>query len=151
MQSFKAFFYALAASFLLLCTSHAQNRDYKKEFGPYVVHYNAFNSSSLTPEIAKNYRITRANNIGVVMISVHKKNDDQTPDAVTAMIKGEVRNELFQSSTLEFRELIEGAAIYYVAPFRHDHNEMMGFSVNVKPEGHKDELAISFSQRFYTH
>ena len=116
-----------------------------------MTHYNAFNSSTLSPELAKTYRISRGSNMGVIVLSIHRKNDENTPDAVTAMVKGEVRNELSQLNNLEFRELIEGDAIYYVAAFRLYHNEMMGFKVRVQPEGNSDTLDLAFSQRFYKH
>jgi len=38
------------------------NAENSKQFGNYVIHYNAFRSDTLTPEIAKAYSLTRRNN-----------------------------------------------------------------------------------------
>ena len=42
-------------------------------FGDYVVHYNAFRSDTLSPEIAKAYELTRRNNRIIVNITVLQK------------------------------------------------------------------------------
>ena len=50
--------------------SYAEN---SKEFGDYVVHYNAFRSDTISPEVAKQYGLPRANNKVLINIAVLKK------------------------------------------------------------------------------
>lgn len=64
---------------LLLLTSAVSSPAFaenSKAFGNYIVHYNAFRSDILTPEIAKAYSLTRRNNRMVVNITVQKKDGD---------------------------------------------------------------------------
>ncbi len=44
-----------------------------KELGPWQVHYSAFNSSFLTPEVAKAYGLERSRYNGIVNIAVQNK------------------------------------------------------------------------------
>ena len=44
-----------------------------KELGPWQVHYNAFNSSFLTPEVAKTYSLERSRYNGIINIAVQDK------------------------------------------------------------------------------
>ena len=50
--------------------SYAEN---SKEFGDYVIHYNAFRSDTISPEVAKQYGLTRANNRVLINIAILKK------------------------------------------------------------------------------
>lgn len=123
-----------------------------EEFGDYVIHYNAANSTFFSADVAKNYRIKRSKNQGVLVISVMRKVSTPEPKAATAMVKGKVRNELFQSYELDFREIKEGLgdkAIYYVSSFSHGNNEKLSFSVDIQPEGQGDSHALNFSQTFF--
>lgn len=114
-----------------------------KSFGDYKIHYNAFNSSSLTAEIAKQYGITRGANQGVVNISVrnHAGGGDV---ASVAKVEGSVRNLLSQKVNLNFKEIREGDAVYYIAGYRFDNRDTMIFELNVVPEGSAaNELVFS--------
>jgi hypothetical protein len=53
--------FILALSFASL-NSYAESEN-SREFGDYVVHYNAFRSDTISPEVAKQYGLPRANNI----------------------------------------------------------------------------------------
>ncbi len=106
----------------------------KKVFGDYEVHYNALNSSTLTPEIAKQYGITRGGNQALVNIAVRKQ-DGKDGIAVPAKVSGKVKNLLSQSSTLSFKEIKESNAIYYIAVFRFDDKDTVTFDLTVQPEG----------------
>ncbi|MFM4989919.1 DUF4426 domain-containing protein, partial [Aeromonas veronii] len=44
-----------------------------KELGPWLVHYNAFNSSFLTPEVAKAYGLERSRYNAIINIAVQDK------------------------------------------------------------------------------
>ena len=132
----------------LLCLGAPAEADQNIDFGDYVIHYNALNSSSITPAVAKTYKITRGQNHGVVVISVLRKNA-AAPQGVTSMLQGQVRNDIAQISGLDFREIVEGNAVYYVGGFRHDNNERLSFLVNIQPEGQPSSYKLKFDQTFF--
>ncbi|MBI2379696.1 MAG: DUF4426 domain-containing protein [Gammaproteobacteria bacterium] len=136
---------------LALATPPAQ-AERVEYFGDYAIHYNAINSTFFSSEVAKNYQVKRSKNLGVLVISVLPKDAGPEPRAFTAMVKGKVRNDLFQSNFLDFREVKEGRearAIYYVASFKHGNNDKLNFAVDIQPEGQNESHSLSFDQTFF--
>lgn len=137
---------ALGATFLFVAMPASAEQ--LIDFGDYDIHYNALNSSALAPDIAKLYRVNRAQNQGVLVISVVRKNTE-TPQGVTSMLNGQIRNNIGQIRSLEFKEVVEGSAVYYLASFRHDNNERMNFQVDIQPEGQASSYKLNFDQVFF--
>ena len=108
------------------------------------IHYNAFNSSMLSPETASQYSIQRSQSLGVLNIAVL----DKTDKAVTAFIAGQTKNSLGQVSEMNFRKVTEGKAIYYIATFEFIDKGNLSFDFYVVPEGEKQKTKVSFSQQF---
>ncbi|HBB99569.1 MAG TPA: DUF4426 domain-containing protein, partial [Pseudomonas sp.] len=75
----------------------------KHSVGEYDVHYSAFNSGFLQPDIAAAAGLTRSKTQGVVNVSVIK---DGKP--VAAQVSGVVKNLLGQDRPLGFKQLKEG-------------------------------------------
>ncbi len=109
------------------------------------IHYNAFNSSMLSPETASQYNIQRSQSLGVINIAVL----DKTDKAVTAFIEGHTKNSLAQVNELTFRKVTEGKAIYYIATFDFIDKGQLTFNFYVVPEGEKQKTKMSFSQQFF--
>ena len=93
-------------------TAFAEN---SKTFGDYIVHFNAFRSDTLTPEIAKAYSLTRRNNRMVVNITVQKKDGIVHQTCKSQKCSGFASNLTGQIKDLEFKEIHDGEAIYYLA------------------------------------
>jgi len=123
--------------------------EHSKTFGDYVIHFNAFRSDTLTPEIAKAYSLTRRNNRMVVNITVQKKNGDTTTP-VKANISGFASNLTGQVKNLEFKEILDGEAIYYLAQSQVSNRETLKFEIKATPSGEKLVAQIKFKQQFYT-
>ena len=85
-----------------------------QKLGDMNVHYIALGSTFLTPTIAKTYGIERSRYNGLVNISVLDANLKGNP-AKTVLISGTARNNIGQEKTLDFKEVKEGNAIYYLA------------------------------------
>ena len=85
-----------------------------KTLGTMNVHYMAIGSTFFTPEIAKVYGITRSRYNGLINISVLDNTIKDTP-AKSVSINGKAKNNLGQFKVLEFKEVKEGNAIYYLA------------------------------------
>ena len=120
-----------------------------KTFGDYVVHYNAFRSDTLTPEIAKAYSLTRRNNRMVVNITVQKKNGDASKP-VKAKVTGFASNLTGQVKDLDFKEIHDGEAIYYLAQSQVAHLETLKFDIKATPDGESLVAKVNFKQKFYT-
>ncbi|MCA1767943.1 MAG: DUF4426 domain-containing protein [Idiomarina sp.] len=82
----------------------------KQTLGNWDVHYSAFNSTSLAPQIASQYNLTRSASKGVLNIAVL---DKHTQKAQTPGVSGQVVNPLGQIRELEFQQVTEGNASYY--------------------------------------
>jgi hypothetical protein len=119
-------------------------------FGDYVVHYNAFRSDVLSPEIAKAYELTRRNNRIIVNITVLKKVMGTTGKPVAATVAGNASNLTGQLKNLEFREIKEDTAINYIAEVKVSDGEFLKFKINITPEGEEGPARLQFSKRFFT-
>lgn len=120
-------------------------------FGDYVVHYNAFRSDTLSPEIAKAYELTRRNNRIIINITVLKKVMGTTGKPVAATVAGNASNLTGQLKNLEFREIKEDTAIYYIAELKVSDGEFLKFNLNITPEGEEGPARLRFSKRFFTY
>ena len=120
-------------------------------FGDYVVHYNAFRSDTLSPEIAQAYELTRRNNRIIVNITVLKKVMGTTGKPVAATVAGNASNLTGQMKNMEFREIKEGTAIYYLAELKVSDGEFLKFKINITPEGEEGPARLQFSKRFFTY
>jgi large exoprotein involved in heme utilization and adhesion len=133
----------LSLSFSFTGNSHAENM---KKLDTMNVHYMAIGSTFFTPEIAKAYGITRSRYNGLVNISVLDNTKEGTP-AKTVSISGKAKNNLGQFKTLEFKEVKEGDAIYYLAQVSYNDEETLHFTLNIF-DG-KEQQQLKFSQKFY--
>ncbi|WKN22328.1 DUF4426 domain-containing protein [Azotobacter vinelandii] len=128
---------------LALCLSlSAAAAERLQKFADLDVHYSAFNSGFLQPEIASAAGIVRGKTQGVLNISVLKSGKAQP-----ATIKAQVRNDLGQVRALSFREVREGEAIYYLSQFPFD-KETLHFKVDVQSGGGPLN-SFEFDQEFF--
>ncbi|MDH5765312.1 MAG: DUF4426 domain-containing protein [Gammaproteobacteria bacterium] len=132
---------------ILPSTAIAEN---SLNFGDYVVHFNAFRSDSLTPEIAKAYQLTRRNNRMVVNITVLKRLADNKTQPVKAAVTGFASNLTGQVKNLEFREIFDGEAIYYLAQAQIANRETLKFDIKAVPENETISAKVKFKQQFFT-
>ena len=142
----------VSSLFLLALSGFGTNAvaENSRVFGDYVVHYNAFRSDALSPEVAKAYELTRRNNRILINITVLKKVLGTTGKPVHATISGHASNLTGQKRDVNLREVREGTAIYYIGDFPITHEEVLRFTVTVKPEGQADTYEVKFKQQFFT-
>jgi hypothetical protein len=137
------FLLAITISFFASTYATAENM---KKLGSMNVHYMAIGSTFFTPEIAKIYGITRSRYNGLINISVLDNTKSGTP-AKTVSITGKAKNNLGQFKTLEFTEVKEANAIYYLAQIKYNNEETMHFTLSIN-DG-KEQQTLKFSQKFY--
>jgi len=133
--------------FLLMCGLGQAGEP--QVFGDYTVHYNAFNTDTLQPEMAAAYHIVRSKNRGMVTISVRKKTDSGNK-SVRADIAISASNLTGQFRTFKVREVDENNAIYYLSEFHVAHEEMLNFTLQILPEGSSRSMTVNFRQKFFT-
>jgi hypothetical protein len=139
--------FILAVSLASL-SSYAEN---SKEFGDYVIHYNAFRSDTISPEVAKQYNLARANNRVIINIAVLKKVMNTTGKPTSSKVTGHASNLTGQLKQLEFKEITEGNAIYYLAETKISDGEFLKFDVKILPQGEKKPARLKFDKRFFTY
>ena len=147
LNNFFKVLFILALSLTSL-NSYAES---SKEFGDYVIHYNAFRSDTLSAEVAKKYNLTRANNRVLINIAVLKKVMDTTGKPTSSAVTGHASNLTGQLKQLEFKEVTEGNAIYYLADTKISDGEFLKFELKILPEGETIATKIRFDKRFFTY
>jgi hypothetical protein len=116
-----------------------------KELGDWQVHYIAFPSTFIQPQIAKAYGLERSGYKGIVNISILSNDANQT--AQTAKLTGTAKNLLGNKQTLVFQEVIEGDAIYYLAQVNYSNEEILRFDIDIQQGTQFQKLL--FQQKFY--
>jgi hypothetical protein len=133
---------------MLSATATAQQA---QQFEDYTIHYNALNSSLISPAVAKVYGIRRSDSRALINISVLKNSENQLPTAVKATVSASGRNLTGQTRKIEMREIDEGDdAIYYIGELSVRNMETFDFTVMVTPEGQNKPFNVKFRQQFYT-
>jgi hypothetical protein len=133
---------------MLSATATAQQA---QKFENYTVHYNALNSSLISPDVAKVYGIRRSDSRALINISVLKNTENQLPTAVKAKVTASGRNLTGQTRKIEMREINErDDAIYYIGELSVSNMETFDFTVLVTPEGQNKPFNVKFRQQFYT-
>jgi hypothetical protein len=139
---------ALMAVGLVLAPAQAQQDDGQtmQRLGDWEVHYSAFPSTFLQPEIAEQYDLTRSNARGVVNISVlDATSEDKKAQRVN--VEGYALNDVGQRRNLDFRRHIDGDAIYYVTQVPHGEEDELRFVISISQGNTEEEL--TFEHTFY--
>ncbi|UVE18105.1 DUF4426 domain-containing protein [Pseudomonas sp. LS44] len=129
--------------FCALCLALPALAERKQSFGDLDVHYSAFNSSYLQPDTAAATGLTRSKTQGVLNIAVLKAGK-----ASTATVSGSVTDLLGKARPLTFKQVNDSGAIYYLAQFPFDQQEMLRFRVQVQV-GAGAPHSFDFSQEFF--
>lgn len=137
-------FFALAGITFTAHSEQIQGAQYK-ELSPWQVHYIAFPSTFVQPKIAQAYGLERSNYKGIVNISILKNDADNT--AQTASLSGTAKNLLGNKQVLEFKEVVEGDSIYYLAQVKFTNEEILRFDIEIKQNNQFQKL--QFQQKFY--
>lgn len=118
-------------------------------FGDYQVHYAAFPSTFLPPEVAAANGLNRSKGIGIVNISIMRDDENGNPSTVPGHVEGKVFNDIRQATFLGFRRIQEGDSVYFIAEYQYRPGELMTFQITARPSGHAQDLPIRFSQELF--
>jgi len=121
-----------------------------RDFGDYVVHFNAINTAQLTPEIARQYGIVRSSNRGMLNISILQKAPNSAGVPVAGSIFASAVNLTGQLKQLALREIREESAVYYIAEFAIANEETLIFTIDVTPMNEPSRFSVRYMKQFYT-
>lgn len=139
-----SYLYKSLLMLLVLVVSFASFAEQKKTLGSWDVHYIAVNTTFLTPQVAKAYGVVRSNNSAFINISVL---DRRTKVAQEVSVSGTARNLLGRQKTLEFKQIQDGEAIYYLAVLAFDDEERYRFDIKIN-QGNNNQ-SLKFEQKLY--
>ena len=134
-----------------LASSASTMAQQSQDFGDYVVHYNAFNTNLLPPQVAQAYGIVRSSSRALLNITVLSKVMDLPGTPVSAAVTASATNLTGQLREIEMREIKDSeGAIYYIGELPVHNLETYRFEVRVAVEGEAEPLMVRFKQQFYT-
>lgn len=139
----------LSLLLLALLQPIAAQAEQAQKFGDVEIHYNALSTQDLTPEVARNYKLTRSKSRGLLTISILKKNNMGASYPVPAEVRVNAITVYNQLSKVDMREIKEGSAIYYLGEYGIVLPETLKFDISVKPEGSAQPYSFEYSQSFY--
>ncbi len=139
----------LALAMLTVAAAVNANDQPFETFGDYKVYYTVFSSSFIKPEVARVYNLTRGKNQVLVNISLVKANAGGDTQGLAAKVSGTAANLMQQQKTLEFKEISEQDAVYYLAPLRITDEEVMNFKILVQPVTGGETFSLEFSKTLY--
>lgn len=116
----------------------------KRTLGEWDVHYMVVNSTFLTPDVARSYGIVRSKNNALVNISVV---NSRSGEAQSVAVNGMVNDLLGKKTALNFKEVKEGPAIYYLAVLPFSSEEHHRFAIDILKGNERQTLR--FEQKLY--
>ena len=123
---------------LPVLAADAAKPERKEVFGDVTVHYSAFTSSMLQPDVAAATGLTRSKNQGVLNIAVIKAGKP-----APAVVSGTVQDLTGRSNPLSFKQITDQGAVYYIAQFKIEQPETLTFDLNVETGGVSHKLSFN--------
>jgi hypothetical protein len=120
-----------------------------KDFGEYVVYFNALNTDQLTPEIAREYEIVRSKSRAMLSVSIHRKGENGQTTAVTGAVAASGVNLTGQLKTMTLREIREAEAIYYIGELAITDGEVLIYTIDVTPSNDPSRFTVRFKKQFF--
>ncbi len=132
----------------LICAVSSAYAQQSEMFGPYELHYSVVNTTFIEPKVASAYGITRGEKRAILNLSVREHLSIGGDEARPMLLKGRTW-DLIQNQFLEFKEIREGSAIYYIAEFKFINEEWRFFEVDFRPEGAEQTYTFKFKHQLY--
>lgn len=119
-----------------------------KDFGDYVVHFNALTTDQLTPDVAKQYGIVRSPNRAMLNVSIVRKEEGSIGQSVPGSVSASATNLTGQLKNLQIREVKSGGAVYYIGDVAVANQETLVFSIDVTPMNETSRFSVRFTRNF---
>lgn len=139
--SLKTCLHHLSLGLLLVLSSvcHAETVTWQG----YEIHYTTFSSLLIPQEVAAQHQISRAKNRIVTNISILKDGEPQK-----AIIRGRNSNLLNQLYDMEFLEVTESSAIYYLSNQLIDERDTLRFDIDIQLDEGVEPYNLKFIRQY---
>lgn len=129
---------------LIMSLSVSAHAESAVDWRGYRIHYTTLPSTAIPADVARQHDIVRAGNRIITNIAVRQ---DGRP--VRVQVAGKSRNLLAQESDLEFREVLEQDAIYYLCSQIVSETDTIWFDITIKPAGESEAYHLAFTREYY--
>jgi uncharacterized protein DUF4426 len=120
-----------------------------KDFGEYVLYFNAINTDQLSPEIAGEYNIVRSKSRAMLNVSIHHKLANGSTEAVEGAVSASAVNLNGQLKTMTLRKVPEETAIYYIGELAITDGEVLIYTIDATPQGEASRFTVRFKKQFF--
>jgi hypothetical protein len=121
-----------------------------KDFGEYVLYFNALLTDQLSPDIAREYGIVRSKSRALLNVSVHRKLENGQSEAVTGAVSASAINLNGQLKTMALREVREETAIYYIGELAVTDGEVLIYTIEATPSIDPSRgFTVRFKKQFF--
>ena len=120
-----------------------------KDFGDYVLHFNAISTDKLQPEVARAYNITRSKNRAMLNVSIVRKQEGTVGQSVAGSVSATANNLTGQLKNLTLRQVTEGDAVYYIGDVAVANGETLVFNIDATPINETSRFSVRFSRQFF--
>jgi outer membrane lipopolysaccharide assembly protein LptE/RlpB len=120
-----------------------------RDFGDYVLHFNALTTDRLSPAVASEYEIVRSPYRVLLNVSILQKQEIGLAMPVSGVVTATARNLTGQTRNIAIQEIREQDAIYYVGETSVANGESLIFTVEASVDGSEESLTVSFQKQFF--
>ncbi len=120
-----------------------------RDFGDYVLHFNALTTDGITAEVARQYGIRRSSNRALLNVSIVKKQEAGADRPVAGSVTARVVNLTGQLKNLELRQIVDGDAVYYIGEVPVANGETLIFDISATPINESSRFDARFQQQFF--
>jgi hypothetical protein len=120
-----------------------------RDFGEYVIHFNAIGTDQLTADVARQYGIVRSKNRAMLNVSILRKADGTMGTPVTGSVSASAVNLNGQLKNITLREIQEGTAVYYIGETSVTDGETLIFTVDATPINEPSRFTLRFKKQFF--
>lgn len=129
---------------LLLLHCASAGADQFETWHGYEIHYATFSSLIIPSQVAEAHGIVRSKNRIVTNLSIR-----QDGRSIRADVSGTSTNLLEQVTSMNFTEVTEQDAVYYLANQIINERDTIRFNINVKPERIDKTYNLQFMRQYY--
>ena len=127
-----------------------QAQDRSKDFGEYVLHFNALTTDLIPADTARAFGLSRSKSRAMLNIVMMRKVEGALDRPVAGTVRARTSNLTGQLKNLELRPVTEGDAIYYIGEIPVVNGEVLIFEIEATPEGTESTMEVKFQQQFFT-
>jgi hypothetical protein len=120
-----------------------------KDFGDYVLHFNALGTDQLTENVARQYGIVRSRSRAMLNVSILRKAEGTMGTPVTGSVSASAINLNGQLRNINLREIKEGTAVYYIGETSITDGETLIFTVDATPINEASRFTVRFMKQFF--